>query len=137
MNNYHQPAAGPYDFHHLRDGTEDLLVLTTQEDEPGNVHGVATCGFWNDCSPDANGKREATFRLLAAAPELRDALAGLCHAYERMTLHGEPYDLGHMVVDAKLLLTRVNATTEQCGFVLPTHFKREPVTSDSVETIHF
>jgi hypothetical protein len=137
MQNYHTPITGPYDFRHVRDGTEDLLVITApgESDSPtDNDHtDVAYLGFWNDYEPETNGRREATARLLASAPELRDMLASLCHAYERLAMYGEPVDLGHHVVDAKLLLARVNATSDQCDFVLRTHFRS--TTPDAVESL--
>jgi hypothetical protein len=134
MQNYHIPEAGPYDFHHLRDGTEDMLIITARDDRAEDgPHGIASFSFWNDFKPEENGPREATARLLAAAPELRDMLARLCNAYERMSMYGEPIDFGHCVVDAKLLLARVNATSEQCGFVLPTHFRHAKFDADSTD----
>ena len=68
------PAPGPYAVEIYRDGVDDCCAIVDRDKQV-----IASYEFWDD----HNGKSEqieATFRLLAAAPELLDSLIALLEA---------------------------------------------------------
>ncbi len=70
-----QPQAepGPYAVRHDTDGCDE--VLTVYSVTTGRE--IAETRFFTDYDPIQNARRESTFRLLAAAPQLQAALTAL------------------------------------------------------------
>lgn len=120
MTSFHQPTPGPYTVQLNTDGCDDVVEIISTV---GKRDTVAAMHFWNDFDPARNGEREATAKLLAAAPELRDALTRLTTAAE--TFFGyRPVDdeLAKAIATARMILRHIECRRplKERSFLIPT-----------------
>ncbi|MCC7290436.1 MAG: hypothetical protein IT449_00070 [Phycisphaerales bacterium] len=77
----HSP--GPYFYERDRDGCDDLWRIVSQTTQSTVAHLV----FWDgEDSPEKVARTEANARLLAAAPDMFEALKELAVAFDRLDI---------------------------------------------------
>ncbi len=115
-----QPEAepGPYAIDYGTSGVDDVLsIYATQSDRV-----LAQIEFWSELDPVENAWRESTFRLLAAAPILRDALTRVLANLDPSGVKGE---LAVAVCEARYALGVAigPAFTTEDSFLIPTRVR--------------
>jgi hypothetical protein len=80
-----QAEPGPYIVTYDRDGVDEILSIVALPSD----RILAQIAFWGNLEPGENAWRESTFRLLAAAPTLRDALMKLLAAIDYSKVSSE------------------------------------------------
>jgi hypothetical protein len=76
----HMP--GPYFYEHDRDGVDDVWRIVVQS----NQRTIAQIHYWDEPDTDEAAQTEANARLLAAAPDMFEALTEMIAALNRLNL---------------------------------------------------
>jgi hypothetical protein len=96
------PLPGPYDYSYCKDGVDELWFVETMDGRE-----IASYNFWDE--GDGMALRVgATFRLLAAAPELVEALKALLAAIGGLPLSFLNGSLRNAMRNARAIIARVS-----------------------------
>ena len=73
---------GPYFYEHDRDGVDDVWRIRAQS----NQEYIANIHYWGEPDTNEEAQTEANARLLAAAPDMFEALTEMIAALNRLNL---------------------------------------------------
>jgi len=97
---------GPYFYESNRDGVDDLWEIIAQQSKSY----VATINYWGEPDNDKASVTEANARLLAASPDMLDALKGIIAAFERLNLTYDDHKMFTAIRSARFAVALAEGT---------------------------